>query len=626
MYHVMFSNDDVRQMTLDQVDDCFRLGVINEETLLWTEGMVAWETLREAAGLGEPTRNAPAPPRRGNPPPHRRTGRAEPPPRKRTSTARAVSSPEVVTSARPLQTSRPAVAQLPPLQPAPLPGQGYQSSRHPSHASTPAPSYPAPSYPAPSYPAPSYPAPARQAPVQQALPSQAASVAYPEQLYQQQALSQTSPGAYPTTNGHPSAPTAAWGVHPAPAVVAPQAAYASATNAQRSHVAYAPGATVGHATVGHGSQWGQPSVNPFVQQSMQSAGYWSSPVASAPPSPVRQNHVSTNVPATNSLVPVAASKSPPAFDLSGLDDVPFGKGRGAGFARLQRWVFVLSVFAGGAVVAYRNDYLLQLARSARLERTYLALESKYLGGAPEGTLRALKGVGAVAAGAAANAVWDSSTEIVSPASHRESPNVVLTPPPSHGALEANADQVRGSEGDAPKPSEAPIDKPSEAAAQDNADKDTAAEGAAAEEAAAEEAAAKAAAAKSASASSLEGTSGSGRAVKSSNVGSAYSGVPRAAAPGYSSPLPAKTTATPSKAFQESLAKYQASKRNKQSEDSSSSYSAPRNEPAPKPGTDDFLHMNMRQAITKKSPSADSSSTATKRRSKKTDYDPLNGDI
>lgn len=358
----------------------------------------------------------------------------------------------------------------------------------------------------------------------------------------------------------------------------------------------APGRTTPGRTTPGTAQWGQPSVNPFVQQPMHSAGYWSSPVASAAPAGyVRQNRVSANAPATNSLVPVAASMTPPAFDVSGLDDVPFARGRGSGFARFQRWVFVLSLFGGAAVVAYRNDYLLQVAKSARLERTYLALESKYLGGAPEGTLRALKGVVVDTAGAAANSVWNSSTEVVAPSRNNHG-NIELTPPPAVNPGHSELSTARASEADEPKPSAPPVDQ----------SPDT-----------------EAAAAKSAS--SAESTGSSGRAAKSSNVGASYGGVTRTAAPSYSPPSTTKTTAAPSKAFQESLAKYQASKRNKQSDESSSSYAASRNEPAPKPGTEDFLHMNMRQAIKKKS-SGDSSAPSTKRRSTKTDYDPLNGDI
>jgi hypothetical protein len=51
LWYVAIASDDIKTMTLDQLDDAFRLGVISAETSVWTEGMEAWAPLREVAGL-----------------------------------------------------------------------------------------------------------------------------------------------------------------------------------------------------------------------------------------------------------------------------------------------------------------------------------------------------------------------------------------------------------------------------------------------------------------------------------------------------------------------------------------------------------------------------------------------
>jgi uncharacterized protein DUF4339 len=51
LWYVAIASDDIKTMTLDQLDEAFRLGVISAETSVWTEGMEAWAPLREVAGL-----------------------------------------------------------------------------------------------------------------------------------------------------------------------------------------------------------------------------------------------------------------------------------------------------------------------------------------------------------------------------------------------------------------------------------------------------------------------------------------------------------------------------------------------------------------------------------------------
>jgi hypothetical protein len=61
IYHVQFADNDVHRMSLEKLDDCFRLGVINETTLVWTDGMPEWQTLAQVAGLNEPEPLSPPP-------------------------------------------------------------------------------------------------------------------------------------------------------------------------------------------------------------------------------------------------------------------------------------------------------------------------------------------------------------------------------------------------------------------------------------------------------------------------------------------------------------------------------------------------------------------------------------
>lgn len=65
-WHVRIAPDDVKVLTLEQVDDLFRLDMIDENTLLRQEGSSEWLPLRIVAGLDEdeaaPLPSAPPPP------------------------------------------------------------------------------------------------------------------------------------------------------------------------------------------------------------------------------------------------------------------------------------------------------------------------------------------------------------------------------------------------------------------------------------------------------------------------------------------------------------------------------------------------------------------------------------
>lgn len=64
LWYVAVASDDIKTMTLDQLDEAFRSGVINSDTSVWTEGMEAWAPLRVVADLdasdGDASADAPA--------------------------------------------------------------------------------------------------------------------------------------------------------------------------------------------------------------------------------------------------------------------------------------------------------------------------------------------------------------------------------------------------------------------------------------------------------------------------------------------------------------------------------------------------------------------------------------
>lgn len=72
-WHVRLAPGEVKVLTLDQIDDLFRLDMIDGDTLVRQEGAEQWLPLRVAAGLddeaSEEAAQAPPPPARSLPPP-----------------------------------------------------------------------------------------------------------------------------------------------------------------------------------------------------------------------------------------------------------------------------------------------------------------------------------------------------------------------------------------------------------------------------------------------------------------------------------------------------------------------------------------------------------------------------
>jgi hypothetical protein len=50
--YVAVSWDDVKVMTLEQLDDAFRLDIVSSDTPVWQNGMSGWEPLGKVAGIG----------------------------------------------------------------------------------------------------------------------------------------------------------------------------------------------------------------------------------------------------------------------------------------------------------------------------------------------------------------------------------------------------------------------------------------------------------------------------------------------------------------------------------------------------------------------------------------------
>lgn len=76
IWHVMIARDDLKRMNVDQLDDAFRLDIVDASTLVWKNGMDQWRRLGSIAGIDdEPETIARVPARPLGPP------AAPPPPR-----------------------------------------------------------------------------------------------------------------------------------------------------------------------------------------------------------------------------------------------------------------------------------------------------------------------------------------------------------------------------------------------------------------------------------------------------------------------------------------------------------------------------------------------------------------
>src|SRR5690606_10108085 len=51
LWHVLLASDDMKRMNVDQLDDAFRLSLIDGSTLVWKDGMERWRRLGSVADL-----------------------------------------------------------------------------------------------------------------------------------------------------------------------------------------------------------------------------------------------------------------------------------------------------------------------------------------------------------------------------------------------------------------------------------------------------------------------------------------------------------------------------------------------------------------------------------------------
>jgi len=142
LWHVKVASDDVKLMTLEQLDDAYRLSIIDGETSVWKRGMREWRPLSVVAGLEEDADVGDAAPK----PAAVRSGLQEKP--SAWSLAGAMpTQPPPRPSAPPRSTSSvparamPAAAPPPPVRSYPPPPRLNITHPPPAPASRPAPPY-----------------------------------------------------------------------------------------------------------------------------------------------------------------------------------------------------------------------------------------------------------------------------------------------------------------------------------------------------------------------------------------------------------------------------------------------------------------------------------------------------
>jgi len=145
-WHVQLGPDEVKVVSLEQLDDLFRLSIVDSETQVWQAGMSSWQPLRVIADLDEQPTPTPTPKRAPAKPP-------APPTRAASPSVRP--APPAPRPAAPSPSVRPAA-------PAPRSASPSPSLRPPAPAPRSAPPPAQPAYVAPTsfYPEPVLAAPA----------------------------------------------------------------------------------------------------------------------------------------------------------------------------------------------------------------------------------------------------------------------------------------------------------------------------------------------------------------------------------------------------------------------------------------------------------------------------------
>ncbi len=53
IWHVLIASDDMKRMNVEQLDDAFRLSLVDASTMVWKAGMKTWQSLGAVAGLDD---------------------------------------------------------------------------------------------------------------------------------------------------------------------------------------------------------------------------------------------------------------------------------------------------------------------------------------------------------------------------------------------------------------------------------------------------------------------------------------------------------------------------------------------------------------------------------------------
>lgn len=129
-FHVLMGPGEVKVLTLERLDDLYRLGLINESTYVWQQGMSEWQPLGIAAGLHEPASDElPTAPQ------HPLVGQSRPPVQPTVAAQQNVnSSPKAVSRHEPLPrtTTAPPILSAPPVAfeiESPYPPKGARATR-----------------------------------------------------------------------------------------------------------------------------------------------------------------------------------------------------------------------------------------------------------------------------------------------------------------------------------------------------------------------------------------------------------------------------------------------------------------------------------------------------------------
>jgi hypothetical protein len=341
VWHVAVSWDDIKTMTVDQLDDAFRLDIVDASTSVWKEGMDEWLPLGVIAGLDAADEDD----------------------------EEEISQVEVVW---PMASALPQVPRLPAPSPAPV------------LRAVPAPA-PAPALrplPAPASRVASIPVPALKATV----PGPAASL---------------RPAPAPASRAVASLP-------PAPVLVATQQSWPPAAAPLRTQEPWA-----GDYRAPAPDDWATPRGELRRDRDR----------PTAPPASAR---VARNTDAPAASGQSVAPSGPVAFTI------PPARARRSGGSRFGQWLLGVAFIGGVLVTLYRNDILLDAARSLHVESRYLDAERTLLGGPSFGTPRALDAFRETTPVAAAAAGLDVTSKTDSLAD-RPAPALVAAPTPAPAA-------------------------------------------------------------------------------------------------------------------------------------------------------------------------------------------------